>query len=218
MKQDSAQHSKVPDVVASARVVERAWPPLLRNLRRVNNSANQVHAYALADGRVEVIAPGRAPRQVQLDDWREAGRGQGDVEGHASPCHVLAVEGGMPGQDGAKDTHHGGEGHVDGAGYGLAVKGSPLCGKNARGNQERYSGVVHACKAVEDNVVCDAVHRMPYCGTEKTFAGGGEEARRDEYIGLGAEGEDGAGRVEVEGDGEDKYEANGMRPDIYRFI
>ena len=218
MKQDPTQHGKVPDVVACAGVVERAGPPLLRDLGGVDDGADQIHRDALADGGVKVVAPGGATGEVELDNRGEAGGGEEDVEGDAGPGQVLAVEGGVPGQDGAEEAHDGREGHIDGARDGLAVKCCPLGREDAGRHQEGDARVVDAGEPVEQHVVRDAVHRVPHRRTQQTLAGRGEEARRDEDVRLGADGENGARRVEVEGDGEDDDEADGVGPDIDGFV
>jgi hypothetical protein len=78
--------------------------------------------------------------------------------------------------------------------------------------------VVDAREPVEQHVVRDAVHRVPHRRAQQTLARRGKEARRDQHVRLGTDGEDSARRVEVEGDGEDDHEADRVGPDVDRFV
>lgn len=214
MEQNPAQDSQMPDIMTATHIVKGAGEPSLRDMGCVDDGAGHIDEEALGDRGVEVEAPLRAPGEVELDHGREAGGGEGDVEGHAGPGHVCAVEGGPPGEDGAEETEDGGKGHVDRAGDGFAVEGRPFGGEDAGSDEEGDPRVVYAGEAVEEGFVGDAVHGVPEGGADEAFAGGGEEDGRDEDVGFGAQGEGGGGGVEVECYGEDDDEADCVRPDI----
>ena len=218
MKEDPAQDGEVPDVVAGAGVVEGAGPPLLWDLGSVDDGADEVDGDALGDGGVEVVAPGGAADEVELDDGGEAGGREEDVEGDAGPGEVGTVEGRVPGQEGAEEAEDGGAGHVDGARDGLAVKGRPLGREDAGRDEEGDARVVDAGEAVEQRVVRDAVHRVPQRRAQQALARRREEARRDQHVSRGAGREGRACRVQVEGDGEHDDEADRVRPDVDRLV
>ena len=218
VKQNPAQHRDMPNIVTSANVVECAREPPLRDTRGVDDRTGDIDTHALRDGGVEVETPLGAPCHVELDDGREARGGEGDVEGDAGPGHVCAVEGRVPGEDGAEDPQDGGQGHVDGAGDGFAVEGGPLRGQDTGRDEKGDACVVDTGEALEQGLVGDAVHGVPHGGADETFAGGAEEDGGDEDVGFGAQGEGGGGGVEVEGDGEDDDEADGVGPDVDGFV
>ena len=218
MEQDPAQHSQMPDIVTPAHIVKRAGEPSLGDTGGVDHGASHVDEQALRDWGVEVETPLRAPRHVQLNDGGEARSGEGDVEGYARPGHVLAVEGRLPGEDGAEDAEHSRQGHVDAAGDGFAVEGCPFGGEDAGCDEKGDSGVVDAGEAFEQGFVCDAVHGVPHGGADEAFAGGGEEDGGDPDVGFGAEGEGGGCWIEVECYGEDDDEANDVGPDVDGFV
>lgn len=218
MKQYSAQHCDMPNIMTATHIIKRTGKPPLRDMGSIDDRPHDIDGDTLGERRVEVIRPGGAPCHIELNDGGEAGGAQGEVECYARPGHVGAVEGGPPGEDGAEDAEEGGQGHVDGAGDGFAVEGGPFGGEDGGGDEEGDAGVVDAGEAVEEGLIGDAVHGVPHGGAEEAFAGGAEEDGGDEHVGLAAGGEGGRGGVEVEGDGEDEEEAQGVRPDVDAFV
>ena len=204
MKEDPSQHSQMPNIVAPAYEVKRSRPPLLGYPKCINHRSDDIHTYTLGDGRVEVERPLIAPRIVQLQHGREARRRERDIEQHAEPTHVCAIEALAPGENAACSAKDDGEGHVDGAAHGFAVEGGPFGREDGGGDEEGDAGVVDAGEAVEEAFVGDAVHGVPHDAAEEAFAGGGEEAGGDEDVPAGGEGVGLRCGIPVEGDGEDE--------------
>lgn len=218
VEQDPPQHSKVPQVMAPADVVKRTGIPLLGHLTRVDDRATEIHRNTLRNRRVEVPRPVSTTRLDQLDNGHEARGREGDIEGDAAPGHVLRVEGRVPGQDDAGDAESRGGDEVNGAGDGLAVEGRVLGRHDGGGDQQRDAGVIDAGEALEQRAVRDTVHGVPEAGADEALAGGEKEDGCDDLVGRGGEGEVHRGGVEVEGDGEDDQEPDGVRPDIDELV
>lgn len=59
---------------------------------------------------------------------------------------------------------------------------------------------------------------MPHTGTDEALAGREKKSRGEENIRLRGMGEVHGGRIEVESNGEDDDQANGMGPDVDRLV
>ena len=218
MKQYTAQDGKVPDIMAPAKVIEPAGHELLWHLERVNDGTDHINGHALHDRSIKVVGPRGAAGQVELHEGREARGAQGDVEGDAGPGHVGAVEEGVPGDDGSAQAEDGGGDDVDPAAQRLAVKGRVFGRDDGGGDEEGDARVVDAGETLEECLVGDAVHCVPHAAADEALARSGEEDCGEEDVGVGGEGEVVRGRVEVEGDDEDDDEADGVGPDVDRFV
>ncbi|KFY91809.1 hypothetical protein V498_05302 [Pseudogymnoascus sp. VKM F-4517 (FW-2822)] len=218
MEQDAPQHSKMPQVMAPTDVVKRTGIPLLGHLTGVDDCAAEVHRNTLRNRRVEVPRPFSTTRLDQLKNGHEARGREGDIERDAAPGHVLSVEGRVPGQDDTGNAEGGSGDEVDGAGDGLAVEGRVLRRHDRGGDQQRDAGVIDAGEALEQRAVRDTVHSVPEAGADEALAGGEEEDGCDDLIGCGGQGEVNGGGVEVEGDGEDDKESDGVRPDVDELV
>lgn len=204
--------------MATADVIEPARTPALGDFPRVEQRAAEVDEDGLGDGGVEVGRLGPAALERQLQYREKPRRGEGDVETHARPVHVGAVEGRVPGEHGAGGAEHEGRAEVGVAAPGLAVEGRVLGGHDAGGDEERDSRVVHAGEALHKRLVRDAGHGVPHGAADEALAGGEEEAAGDEDVELGGGAEGGRAGVEVEGEGEDDEEADGVRPDVDELV
>lgn len=208
----------MPQVMAAPDIVKGAGEPALGDLGRVDAGADQVDGEALGDRGVEGPGPGGAAREVELQDGREAGRGQRRVEDDAGPGHVAAVEGRVPGEDDAADAEGRGQRHVDPARDGLAVEGRVLGRHDGGGDEERDARVVDAGEALHERLVGHRVHRVPHGAADQALAGREEEDGRDADVGVGAEAEVRRRRVEVEGDGQHDHQPDGVGPDVDQLV
>lgn len=218
MKQDPAQHSKVPNIMAAARIVEPSAQPSLGNLSGIDDGADEVDGDALDDRGVKVPRPLTASGPAELEHGREACGREGDVEGHAGPVHVCAVEGWMPWQDNACDAKGGSHDHVYPSAYRLAIESCILRRHDAGRDQEAYPRVVYTCKTLHQILLRDTAHGMPHATADQALAGSEEKDGGEEYVGSGRLREIDRGGVEVEGDCEDNEEADGVRPDVDKLV
>lgn len=177
----------MPDVVASAHIVEEAWEPLLGDLGGVDDCAGDIDENGFHEGGVEVHCPFGAADEVELQDRYEAGEGEGDVEGDAGPCHVLTVECWVPWEDCAGDAEDDGQRHVDAAGDGFTVECCPFGREDGACHEETDARVIDASESFEKRFVCDPVHGVPHYGTDKALGGSEEEERSDGDVGFGGE-------------------------------
>lgn len=144
--------------------------------------------------------------------------GEGDVKGDARPVHVGAVESRVPGEDDTRNAEGGGHDDVGPAADGLAVKGGVLSRHDAGCDQEADPRVINACKALHEGLFGNAAHGVPHAAADEAFGGRKEEDCSKENVGAGGLGKVDGGGVEVEGDGKDDKEANGVGPDIDEFV
>lgn len=175
----------MPDIVAAAHIVEPARTKALRDLARIQTGAGHVHDQALGDGCVEVLCPFDAARVCELAEWQEASECEGDIEEDASPCHICAVEGWVPGEQDAADAEEGGDEHVCPPAHWLAVEGCVLGRHDASGDQQADAGVVDASEALEKCLVRDGVHGVPDGAADEALARREKEDGGDEDVGFG---------------------------------
>lgn len=218
VKDDAAQDSGVPQVVAAANVVEAAGEPALGDLAGVDDGAAKVDEQGLCDGGVKVVDKLGSVGKVELQDGHEARQGEADEEADAGPGHVGAVELGVPRQDDAGDAEHGGEAHVGPAADGVAVKRRVLGGHDGGGDEQRDAGVVDAGKHGHGLDVGDGAHGVPDGGAHQRQAGHHEEDGGHDHVRLGAEVEVGAAGVKVKGHGQHQDQAQGVRPDVDELV
>lgn len=208
----------MPDVVATAEIVEPTRSQLLREFESVNDGADQVDGNALDDGGIEKPHPLGTAGQVQLNDRSKAGCTQRHVECYPSPGHVRSVEGRMPRQDDTADAQDGRGHEIDPPADGFAVECRIFRRHDGSGNQQGDPGVVDAREALHQRQVGDAVHRMPADGEDEALAGGKEEHGGKDDVGVGREHKVHRGWVEVESNGKNDEQSDSMRPNVDRFV
>lgn len=218
VEDDAAQDSRVPQVVATADVVEAAGEPALRHLAGVDDGTAEVDKQGLCDGGVKVVDKLGPVGKVELQNGHEPRQGEADEEADAGPGHVGAVELGVPRQDDAGDAEHCGETHVRPPADGVAVKGRVLGRHDGGGDEQRDAGVVDAGKHGHGLDVGDGTHGVPDGGAHQRQAGHHEEDGSNDNVRLGAEVEVGAAGVKVKGHGQHQDQAQGVRPDVDELV
>ena len=218
MEQDAAENCKVPEVVAAADVIEHARAPPLGDLAGVDESAKEVDKNRLEYGRVMFPHREAAAGVPNLEDGQEtAGRKTG-VESNSDPGHVLSVEARVPGEDNTADTENSCRDHVDPPANGLAVEGRVFGGDDGSSDEKRDAGVVDTGEHGDQVDIGDAVHGMPDDAAGQALASRKKEDGGDGHVGLRALREVDAGRVEVEGNGQDDDETEGVRPNVDQLV
>lgn len=199
VEQNSTKHGQMPDVVATAHVVEQTWAPSFRDLRGIDAGSDEVDQDALHDGGIEIHAPGKPPSVCQLRQGRKSRQSKCDVESHTSPSQVGSIERRMPGEDHTANTKTHGEGNVGPSGHGFTVKRRVLRGHNGRSHQERDPGVVYTSEAFHERLVGNAVHSVPQGTADQALARSKEKDGGNDHVGVGAQVEVGVQGIEIEG-------------------
>lgn len=218
VEQDAAENRQMPQVVASANVVKHARAPTFGNLAGVHKGAEQVHKDTLGNRRVEFPDKVGPVGEVELQDWQESRCAKPAEEGDAGPCHLGSVKGWVPWEDDAADAEDCRRTHVQPAADGVAVEGRVLGRDDGRCNEQRDTCVVNARKDADCVHVGNGVHGMPDCRAYQRQTRREEEDGGNKDIRLGAELEVDVARVEVEGDGENNEETNGVGPNVDQLV
>ncbi len=108
--------------------------------------------------------------------------------------------------------------NIDPAANGFAVKDGIFCGHYGRGDQQRYSSIVDTGEPFHQGLLRNTAHGVPHAGTDEALAGGEKESRGKKNICLGGMGKVYGGRIEVESNGEDDNQSNGMGPNVDRLV
>ena len=124
----------------------------------------------------------------------------------------------MPRHDNPHDSQTQSSRHVQPARSRFAVKGGVLGGHDARGDQERDTGIVDARETLHQRAVRDGVHSVPHAAANEALARCYKEKGYKKEIQWSGEGVvEGVGEI-VEGEYENEQKAQKMRPDVNALV
>lgn len=111
-----------------------------------------------------------------------------------------------------------GGGDINPAADRFAVEDCVFSGHYGRGDQQGYSSIVDTGESFHQSLLRYTTHCVPHAGTNKALASREKESRGKEYVCLGRMGKVHGGRIEVESNGEDDDQSDGMGPNVDRLV